>query len=85
MDFMLCDLFGDLAEGHLIALTVHSDNGRSLHKHHKVGMNSCEENHNYLKEVRVIMLYSWLRHRCKPCTKDAFKRSSRTGTWLLPE
>lgn len=50
MDSMLWEPFGDLAQGHLTVLNVHSDSERSLYKHHKVDMNCGEENHNYLKE-----------------------------------
>lgn len=50
IDSMLCDPFGDLARGHLIALNVHSDNERSLYQHHEVDMKRDEENNcNYLK------------------------------------
>lgn len=51
MDSTLCDPFGDLAQGHLIALNVHSDNEGSVYQHHKVDTKKDKENNcNFLKE-----------------------------------
>lgn len=51
MDSMLCDPFGDLAQGHLIALNVHSDNERSMYQHYKVDTKKDKENNcSFLKE-----------------------------------
>ena len=41
---LLCDPYGDLAEGHLIVLNVHSDNEKSLDQHCEVDKRRYEEN-----------------------------------------
>ena len=41
----LCDPYGDLAEGHLIVLNVHSDNEKSLDQHCEVDKRRYEENY----------------------------------------
>jgi len=40
----LYDPYGDLAEGHLIVLNVHSDNEKSLEQHCEVDKRRYEEN-----------------------------------------